>query len=229
MALVERLVASIAGVQIFMEETQMSESDVKIWQHALEKLTFYTGVIDGDFGPGTRRASFEAVNIKDSFEVPTGLDVAALSMINQQATRNRHITENLQENLVAAATAVYGSSCKIAVYSGGQDRRGQGNRRTGSVRHDDYGEGGRAADCYVYVGGKKIFGVELAKLGQYWLAMGYGACGLEMATGGIHLDEWTTPPPGGGMFWTYKYSDGKPWGATVRQMLVDGSRGDKPK
>jgi hypothetical protein len=122
-------------------------------------------------------------------------------------------------------TAVYGPDSKVAVYSGGQDRRGFGSRRTGSVRHDDYGKGGRAADCYIYVGGRKISGLELAKLGQYWLANAYGACGLEMATGGIHLDEWTTPPSGGGMLWTYKYSDQKPWGAQARAMLVDGSRG----
>lgn len=75
---------------------------------------------------------------------------------------------------------------------------------------------------------KRCVGIELAKLGQYWLAKGLGGCGLEMATGGIHLDEWVKPPKGGGSFWTYPYSDGKPWGAEVRAMLVKGHRGVAP-
>ena len=96
------------------------------------------------------------------------------------------------------------------------------------MRHDDAGKGGRAADCYIYVKGSKISGIELAKLGQYWLAKKYGGVGLEMATGGIHLDNWVTPPPGGGMFWTYSYSDRKPWGSAVRAMLVKGAQGRLP-
>lgn len=206
----------------------MSKSDVKIWQRALADMGLYSGKIDGDFGPGTRRASFEAINEGDATEVPTHRGLASLVMANQRATRNKPITRNLRDKLVAAATEVYGATAKVVVYSGGQDRRGQGRRRTGSVRHDDYGRGGRAADCYVYVDGRKISGVELAKLGQYWLAKGYGACGLEMASGGIHLDEWTSPPSGGGMFWTYDYSDGKSWGKKVRAMLEAGARGELP-
>ena len=198
----------------------MSKQDVKIWQRALTDAGTYSGVIDGDFGKGTRRASFEAANIKEA--PPSGF--ASLTMINQHATRDKPITAGLRTKLVDAVRAVYGPTATIAVYSGGQDRKGHGSRRTGSVRHDS----GRAADCYVYVSGRKTSGVELAKLGQYWLASGYGACGLEMATGGIHLDEWTTPPKGGGMFWTYKYSDRKPWGKTVRAMLEAGARGVFP-
>jgi len=222
----------------------MSKRDVKIWQRALRDGGFYSGLIDGDFGAGTRRASFEAINIPQPG--PAGGVTAHLVMINQKATRNRPITENMKRNLIKATTAVYGPSCRIAVYSGGQMsladarrlgaiKRGKawylnGNPvRTGSPRHDDYGDGGRASDCYIYVHGRKIFGKELAKLGQYWLAKGYGSCGLEMRTGGIHLDEWTTPPAGGGLFWTYKYSDSKPWGAAVRRMLEAGARGEFPK
>jgi len=201
----------------------MDNLDTKVWQQALRDMGLYSGAIDGDFGAGTRRASFEAL--------AKGLipqNASKLVMTNQSATRNRPITENLRDKLITAVTAVYGSNCKIAVYSGGQDRQGQGNRRTGSIRHDDYGQGGRAADLYVYVAGRKIFGEELAKLGQFWLAAKLGGCGLEMATGGIHLDEWTSPPPGGGMFWTYAYSDNKSWGKTVRAMLEAGSRGVFP-
>jgi hypothetical protein len=206
----------------------MANRDVKTWQRALRDGGYYTGLIDGDFGAGTRRASFEMINFPRQ---KTGIDpvTANLVMVNQNATRNRPITENLKRRLIMAVTSVYGPGCRIAVYSGGQDRKGVGARRTGSVRHDDYGHGGRAADCYIYVKGRKMFGRELARLGQYWLASGYGACGLEMATGGIHLDEWTSPPRGGGMFWTYKYSDSKSWGAAVRSMLAAGARGEFPK
>lgn len=154
---------------------------------------------------------------------------AILVMANQEATRNKPITRKLKRRLIAAVTAVYGADVRIEVYSGGQDKKGQGKRRTGSVRHDDYGSGGRAADCYIYVSGRKISGVELARLGQYWLAKKLGAVGLEMNAGGIHLDEWTTPPRGGGMFWTYDYSNQKSWGKKVREMLVSGSRGHFPE
>lgn len=207
----------------------MSKIDVKIWQRAMKKAGFYLGPIDGSFDAGSRRASFEAANITEAVAIASPNGSASLIMVNHAATRNKPITIELQEKLISAATAVYGSDCEIRVYSGGQDRKGQGNRRTGSVRHDDFGKGGRASDDYIYVNGRKIFGVELAKLGQYWLASRYGGVGLEMATGGIHLDEWTTPPKGGGMFWTYKYSDRKPWGRKVRAMLEAGYRGEFPK
>lgn len=148
-----------------------------------------------------------------------------LTMNNQRAIRNQPITKNLRDNLIDAVAVVYGNDAKIVVYSGGQDHKGQGTKRTGSVRHD----GGRAADCYIYKHGRKLEGLELAKLGQYWLAKKLGACGLEMAVGGIHLDEWTTPPKNGGMFWTYKYSQQKPWGKTMRSMLMAGVRGTLPQ
>lgn len=201
----------------------MSKQDVKIWQRVLRDAGAYLGPIDGSFDAGSRRASFEVANIKETVEPRL---FANLTMINQKATRNKPITANLRAKLAASIVEVYGPTATIAVYSGGQDRKGKGTRRTGSVRHDDYGEGGRAADCYIYIAGRKIFGIELAKLGRYWLAMGYGGVGLEMATGGIHLDEWATPPKGGGLFWTYKYSDRKPWGASVKAMLQAGVRGE---
>jgi hypothetical protein len=76
--------------------------------------------------------------------------------------------------------------------------------------------------------GKRLTGTRLARLGQYWLANRLGGCGLEMAGGGIHLDEWTTPPKGGGLFWTYPWSDAQPWGAEVRGMLAAGAKGIMP-
>ena len=153
-----------------------------------------------------------------------------LQYVNQHAIRNKHCTASLEENMKSAVAAVYGAGCTINIYSGGQDRKGYGSRRTGSIRHDDYGKGGRAADIHVFDGnGNQIKALRLAKLGQYWLAKGWGGVGHEMAGGGIHLDEWVTPPPGGGMYWTYSYSNSKPWGKDARRLLELGAQGQFPK
>ena len=148
---------------------------------------------------------------------------------NANATRNRPCTADLEKNFVLAVEAVYGPGCRISIYSGGQDRLGHGSRRLGSIRHDDFGQGGRAADIYVYApSGQKIRGLQLARLGQYWLAAGYGGVGHEMGGGGIHLDDWVTPPPGGGKYWTYAASDAQPWGPEARAMLARGAAGHFP-
>lgn len=160
---------------------------------------------------------------------PLGAGHARLRYINHNSIRNRQVTPNIERLLKQSVKAVYGSGCRVDIYSGGQDRLGHGNRRTGSIRHDDYGQGGRAADVYVYdANGRQIIGLKLARLGQYWLASRFGGVGHEMRNGGIHLDEWTTPPPGGGMFWTYSASNSQSWGARARRMLADGARGIFP-
>lgn len=152
-----------------------------------------------------------------------------INYVNQNAIRNKACTQNIERRLVEAIEATYGHGCSINIYSGGQDQKGVGARRTGSVRHDDFGEGGRAADVHIFdQNGKQIKGLQLAKLGQYWLASHFGGVGHEMNGGGIHLDEWTTPPAGGGMFWTYNYSQSLPWGNQARQMLEDGAGGVFP-
>lgn len=154
---------------------------------------------------------------------------SVLRYTNQSAIRSRPCTKNLENRLVDAVTAVYGGGCTINIYSGGQGRPGQGLPRTGSIRHDDYGQGGRAADIHVFdANAQQIRGLELARLGQYWLAAGYGCVGHEMSGGGIHLDEWTPPPAGGGRFWTYAASNGQPWAPRARQMLMDGANGVFP-
>ncbi|QRM35416.1 peptidoglycan recognition family protein [Microvirga sp. VF16] len=159
-------------------------------------------------------------------EAPSAAPRTKLNYTNQNATRNKKCTSNLEQRIVQAVDAVYGPGCSINIYSGGQDRLGHGSRRTGSIRHDDYGQGGRAADLHVFdVNGRQITALSLAQLGQYWLASKFGGVGHEMRGGGIHLDEWTTPPPGGGMFWTYAYSQNLPWGSQARQMLQRGAQG----
>jgi peptidoglycan hydrolase-like protein with peptidoglycan-binding domain len=222
---------------------------VKDLQQRLSDLGYYKGTIDGKFGGGTETAVMDfqrdALILVDGRAGPatqaklagwtqvkaadTTTGTAEVVYKNQHAIRNRPCTSNLEQRLAQAVFAVYGPGMQAQIYSGGQPRLGSPGKRTGSIRHDDYGLGGRALDAYIVKpNGERLTGLDLARLGQYWLAKGYGGCGLEMAVGGIHLDEWTTPPEGGGMYWTYPYSDGKPWGKDARQMLIDGSRGTLP-
>ncbi len=219
-------------------------------QRKLSEFGYYMGALDGIFAGGSELAVMEfqrdaKIQVDGRVGSKTKTKLRGWSTakskkaksegrgqvvyVNQHAIRNRPCTVNLEVTLSAAVYDVYGPGCQAQIYSGGQSRKGMPGKRTGSIRHDDHGKGGRALDAYIInTKGKKLEGIELAKLGQYWLAMKFGGCGLEMAVGGIHLDEWKRPPPGGGMLWTYPYSDRKPWGAKVRQMLVDGSKGKKP-
>lgn len=68
---------------------------------------------------------------------------------NQYATRNRPCTETLERCLLLAAGALYGRNVGIEIYSGGQPAKGTSGARTGSIRHDDQGHGGRAADIRI--------------------------------------------------------------------------------
>lgn len=227
-------------------------AEVQELQEDLAKLGYYVGYIDGIFGGATELAVMDFQ--KDAGIVIDGraggitksklkawtrakkkkkgdmkMERADVVYTNQRAIRNRPVTANLELTLSTAVYDVYGPGHEAQIYSGGQARKGTPGPRTGSVRHDDYGKGGRALDAYIVKkGGKRLAGTELGKLGQYWLASKYGGCGLEMAIGGIHLDEWKTPPRGGGMHWTYAYLDRQPWGAEVKQMLMDGRGGKKP-
>jgi len=144
--------------------------------------------------------------------------------------RNKDITEYLFNEISKAILAVYGPGFYAHIYSGGQDRRKRGARRVGSVRHDDYGEGGRAADIYVYNKEKvKLRGEELAPLVQYWLAKNIGGVGIEMAVGGVHLDQWAKPPTKrSGMFWYYDYGKGTAWRKVQQEAIRNGLSGVMP-
>lgn len=122
-----------------------------------------------------------------------------------ETTRNLDITDHLFYEISEAIELVFGCGFVGHIYSGGQPRRGSGGKRTGTIRHDDFGEGGRAADVYIYDQNmNRLTGASLAPLVQYWLASELGGVGVEMGRGGIHLDEWAKPPQRGGMFWYYK-------------------------
>ncbi|MBY6068816.1 trypsin-like peptidase domain-containing protein [Leisingera aquaemixtae] len=184
---------------------------------------------DDDLSKEAIPKNVSAIQPPANFSVGAESLSTSLVYSNAGAIRNKPCTANLEARLVQAVEAVYGPGYKISIYSGGQDRKGHGNKRTGSIRHDDYGQGGRAADIYLHdASGAQVTGINLAKLGQYWLAVGYGCVGHEMGGGGIHLDEWVPPPQGGGRFWTYRASDAQPWGAQARSMLARGANGIYP-
>jgi len=248
------LYGSVSGSKITANGADIIErgdkgAEVIDLQRKLSEYGYYKGALDGIFGGGTEMAVMafqrDAGILADGRAGPVtkaklkgwGAKAAKASTgghaqvtyVNQHAIRNRPCTAYLEVTLASAVFDVFGAGYQAQIFSGGQPRKGTPGKRTGSIRHDDYGEGGRALDAYILnKNGKKIEGLDLARLGQYWLAMGYGGCGLEMAVGGIHLDEWKTPPKGGGMYWTYPYSDAKPWGAQAKKMLAKGAAGQKP-
>lgn len=107
-----------------------------------------------------------------------------LRYANQKAQRNDPLDPALENNLQRAVADVFGPGYSVEVYSGGQENNT--DKGTGSTRHNH----GLAADVYV-VGpdGKRLSGDKLAPLAQYWQYQGWGGVGLEMAGGGIHLDN----------------------------------------
>lgn len=137
--------------------------------------------------------------------------------------RNKNITQHLFNEISKAIRLVYGVHAYGEIYSGGQSDR----RRTGTVRHDN----GRAADIHVFhKSGLRIKGEELGKLAQYWAASKIGGVGLEMVGGGIHLDEWATPPIGGGMYWFYHNKElSKIVKAKQRDSVLNGIMGNMPE
>lgn len=148
-----------------------------------------------------------------------------LSYANQGAIRNRPLVAELEAQAADAVMSVYGPGYTAKVYSGGQARRGTKGRRTGSVRHDE----GKAGDFYILdPKGNRVTGDKLGPLAQYWRAKGYGGVGLEMRGGGIHLDTWEKPPPGGGMHWNYA-SKGGQYTPGQRQAVAAGNAGQLPE
>lgn len=68
-------------------------------------------------------------------QAPAG--ASHISYANQNATRNKPI----DDKLVGATSFLQGMGIRMEVYSGGQDGKGEGDKRTGSVRHDHGGAG----------------------------------------------------------------------------------------
>lgn len=71
-----------------------------------------------------------------------------LRYANQSAIRNKP----LSENLVSALSFLPELGIEMEVFSGGQDEKGSGGARTGSIRHDH----GDAADVLFFKDGRKL-------------------------------------------------------------------------
>ena len=109
-------------------------------------------------------------------------------MQNSGATRNKPLNQRLMNILVAAAEE---AQVDVVVFSGGQDARGQGTRRTGSVRHDN----GNAADVWIYSGGSRLSTARENPIVANFIraAVAAGAKGIGAGPGymdsvGIHVD-----------------------------------------
>ena len=113
--------------------------------------------------------------------------------------------EDLQNKIRQIVKEVYGEKAIATIYSG------MGKTPGGSRRH----EGGKAADIFVEINGKKVTGEELAKLGAAWVTKGKGSAGYGMdrngvPNSGIHLDTFTKDQliAGEGLSWGYDGGEG---------------------
>ena len=213
----------------------------------LEKWKYYSGPQDSVFGGGAeaavrhfqQEAKIQVDGIvgkvtwaklaewnRFATEITTHAKGAGVFLVNQSAIRNQSVTSYLMDTLEDGMFYCFGQGCRAEIYSGGQPSLGTSDRRTGSVRHDK----GRAMDVHLFLpNGRQIIGKELAKLAQWWLATGSGSVGLEMSGGGIHLDEWKTPPKGGALSWVYKASNNKPYLSDIKSALANGKSGILPE
>ncbi len=117
--------------------------------------------------------------------------------------RNEAPNQDLQDKIRRMVAETYGPSAIATIYSG------MGYTPGGSRRHETK-EGGKAADIYVEIDGRKVTGEELAKLGARWVTGGYGSAGFGMdyqgiKDSGIHLDTFTKDQlkSGEGLSWGY--------------------------
>lgn len=148
-----------------------------------------------------------------------------VTYVNHNAIRNLPVTDLLLGMISNGLYKVYGEGYRAEIYSGGQPALGSGGLRTGSERHDN----GKSGDIYIYApDNTRLQGMQLAPFCQYWLAAGNGSCGAEMRGGGVHVDQWTTPPAGGALMWTYDHSNTKAYGAKLRAAMERGLKGVMP-
>jgi hypothetical protein len=169
-------------------EAVKQRRDTQAGQQRTESMLFGGGMGGGQpprpMSSGSPMAESSMPSNAAVFPTPEeGRGVISYNLAN--ATRNRPLAPQLATNIEQAVSEVYGPGYKVQVYSGGQGGVDEGGPRVGSTRHDH----GNAGDVYI-IGpdGQKVTGDRLAPLAQYWQAKGLGGTGLEMASGGIHLD-----------------------------------------
>ncbi len=127
---------------------------------------------------------------------------------NEQAIRNKAVSPELELKLDVAVSTILGTGYTVEIFSGGQEKKGKGVRRTGSIRHDvdDLGRG-LAADVRIYdTAGKQVTDrAQLDKVRDFWIQKNYGSVGTYMPGSGIHFDIWTKDKllPGMSSTWSY--------------------------
>jgi predicted chitinase len=131
----------------------------------------------------------------------TNIDNLKLDLAGKD--RNKAPNQDLQNKIRHVVAETYGPGAIATIFSG------MGYTQGGSRRHEPE-EGGKAADIYVEIGGRKVTGEELAKLGAKWVTGGYGSAGYGMnhngvKGSGIHLDTFTKDQlkSGEGLSWGY--------------------------
>ncbi len=111
-----------------------------------------------------------------------------LKYANEGAIRNKPISGDLE----SALSFLPELGVTMEVFSGGQDAKGQGDRRTGSTRHDH----GNAADVFFYKDGKKLDWAnpadrpifeEIVRRGRAAGVTGFGAGDGYMQPGSMHI------------------------------------------
>jgi len=85
----------------------------------------------------------------EAISIGLGSGNVKYSSSHKSATRNKPVDPRLF-NIISQAAAA--TKLDIQIFSGGQDAKGQGSRRTGSVRHDN----GKAADIWLYNNGVQL-------------------------------------------------------------------------
>lgn len=131
---------------------------------ATPELSGYGGALDGNFGIGggfsdesysptvpSNVSNASSTRTVTSADADEGIGEDRIVYKNQGATRNKELSTALFTVLNNAAM-VTDPNMAIHITSGGQDRKGEGSRRTGSTRHDD----GNAADLEVHVSGERL-------------------------------------------------------------------------
>ena len=123
-------------------------------------------------------------------EFAQGSGSGRVRMQNSGATRNKALDSRLMSVLEKAAED---AGVDVVVFSGGQDQKGRGTRRTGSIRHDN----GLAADIWIYSDGRRLPTSRENPIVAKFIAacVANGAKGIGAGPGymggvGIHVDLW---------------------------------------
>lgn len=195
----ERYKTNTKGRDLLSDLTMGNTSYLR---EALQKT--WTGIIvDKDF---ESRLGRNVESRTTTILKPVGF--TTIKYVNEQAIRNKPVAPELEVKLDVAVSSVLGPGHTVEVFSGGQEKKGTGKRRTGSIRHDvdDLGRG-LAADVKIFdPNGKQVTDKNtLDRVRDFWITKNYGSVGTYMPGAGMHFDIWTKEKllPGMANLWSY--------------------------